>query len=107
MAARIFSIAGTTSIFSNPRKLGIGVDVNEAKAKEMGDIIKPLLGQGQSPYAIIKNHPDLGISEKTLYNYIERGVFFASGICDLDLRRKTSRKLPKYQKAVFEERKAL
>ena len=82
----------------------IGVDVNEAKAKEMGDIIKPLLGQGQSPYAIIKNHPDLGISEKTLYNYIERGVFSASGICDLDLRRKTSRKLPKYQKAVFKER---
>lgn len=82
-----------------------GVNLNVSKAKEMGDIIKPLLDQGQSPYVIIKNHPELGICEKTLYNYIERGVFSVSGICNLDLRRKVSRKLPKSLKTAFKERK--
>ena len=36
-----------------------------SRAREMGKIIKPLLDQGQSPYVIVKNHPELGICEKT------------------------------------------
>lgn len=73
-----------------------GVNLTVSEAKWMADIIKPLLKQGQSPYRIIQNHPELGISEKTLYNYIESGVFSElSDITVMDLRRKVSRKLPK------------
>ena len=52
---------------------GVNLTVQEAKA--MADIIGPLLRQGQSPYQIVTDHPELGISEKTLYNYIEGDVF--------------------------------
>ena len=45
------------------------------EAKQMNAIIAPLLKQGPSPYQIVTNHPELVISEKTLYNYIENGVF--------------------------------
>ena len=52
-----------------------GVNLTVQEAKQMAAIIAPLLKQGQSPYQIVTNHPELGISEKTLYNYIENGVF--------------------------------
>lgn len=42
-----------------------------AEAKEKAQIIKPLLDQGQSPYDILQAHPELDMSEKTLYTYIE------------------------------------
>ena len=62
----------------------------------MASIIAPLLKQGHSPYHIVTSHPELGISEKTLYNYIEQDVFReAAGITVMDLRRQVSRKLPK------------
>ena len=50
-----------------------GVNLTVQEAKEMAAIIGPLLRQGQSPYQIVTEHPELGISEKTLYNYIEGG----------------------------------
>ena len=52
-----------------------GVNLTVQEAKQMAAIIAPLLKHGQSPYQIVTNHPELGISEKTLYNYIENGVF--------------------------------
>ena len=62
----------------------------------MASLIAPLLRQGLSPYQILAIHPELNISEKTLYNYIESGVFREiAGITSLDLRRQVSRKLPK------------
>lgn len=61
----------------------------------MADIIKPLFKQGQSPFQIVTGHPELGISEKPLYNYIENGIFHEiAGITVMDLRRQVSRKLP-------------
>ncbi len=71
----------------------------------MADIIKPLLLQGLSPYRIVTNHPELGISEKTLYNYIENGIFHeVAGITLMDLRRKVSRKLPKKKSVTYKKR---
>ena len=71
----------------------------------MASVISPLLKQGHSPYQILANHPELNISEKTLYNYIESGVFRElAGITSLDLRRQVSRKLPK-RKLRFTKRK--
>lgn len=82
-----------------------GVNLTVQEAKQMAAIIAPLLKQGQSPYQIVTNHPELGISEKTLYNYIENDVFHEiSGITVLDLRRQVSRKLPKKKAKGYKKR---
>ena len=81
-----------------------GVNLTTAEAKEMADIIKPLLEKGQSPYQIITDHPELGICEKTLYNYIDGNVFSIAGVGNIDLRRKTSRKMPKKRAASYKKR---
>lgn len=82
-----------------------GVNLTVQEAKQMAAIIAPLLKQGQSPYQIITNHPELGISEKTLYNYIENDVFHEiAGITVLDLRRQVSRKLPKKKAKTYKKR---
>lgn len=73
-----------------------GVNLTSAEAMAMAEIIGPLLKQGLSPYQILKIHPELGISEKTLYNYIENDVFHeVAGITVMDLRRQVSRKISK------------
>lgn len=82
----------------------LGVNLTTAQAKELGSIIKPLLAQGQSPYQIILNHPELGITEKTLYTYIETGVFKIVGISSMDLRRQVSRTIPKAKKVIYKKR---
>ena len=46
-----------------------GVNLTSKEAKEMADIVGPLLKQGLSPYQIIATHPELGICEKTLYSW--------------------------------------
>lgn len=82
-----------------------GVNLTVAEAKAMAEIIAPLLEQGQSPYQIITNHPELGISEKTLYNYIEGDVFHeVAGITVLDLRRQVSRKISKKKSKGYKKR---
>ena len=71
----------------------------------MAQTILPLLKQGLSPYHIISSHPELGICEKTLYNYIENGIFqLVSDISVMDLRRQVSRKLPKKKPPTFKKR---
>lgn len=82
---------------------GVNLTVQEARA--IADIIAPLLKQGQSPYQILAAHPELNISEKTLYNYIENGVFHEiAGITVMDLRRQVSRKIPKKKAAAYKKR---
>lgn len=82
-----------------------GVNMTFSEAKEKAATIRPLLSQGLSPYAILKAHPELDMSEKTLYNYIESGVFHEiNGICALDLRRQTSRKISKKDSAKYKKR---
>lgn len=82
-----------------------GVNLTSQEAKAMADIIKPLLKQGQSPFQIVTNHPELGISEKTLYNYIEKDVFHeTAGITVMDLRRQVSRKIPKKKAQTYKKR---
>lgn len=82
-----------------------GVNLTVSEAKEMAVVIKPLLKQGLSPYQILAIHPELGISEKTLYTYIETGVFREiAGITVMDLRRQVSRKLPKKKANAYKKR---
>jgi len=82
-----------------------GVNLTVHEAKSMAETIKPLLAQGQSPYQIITDHPELGICEKTLYNYIEYDVFHeVAGITVMDLRRQVSRKITKKKSKGYKKR---
>lgn len=81
--------------FENLRDSSKGIDLTSPKVIEMANTIAPLLRNGQSPYVIVTNTADLGISEKTLYNYIEQGVFDFSGIDCTSLRRQAGRNRPK------------
>ena len=49
---------------------------HELRQKDM--IISPLIYQGQSPYQIITNHPELDMSVRTLYSYLNDGVLTAT-----------------------------
>lgn len=72
-----------------------GVNLTQEEAKAIAEIIVPLIKNGHSPYQIVNDHPEINISEKTLYNYIESNVFKEHGVTNLDLRRQVSRKIPK------------
>ena len=47
-----------------------GINMNEAERNFTGETISPLLKQGQSVYQILANHPELQLSDRTLYRYI-------------------------------------
>ena len=82
-----------------------GVNLTTSEAKAIADIVGPLLKKGQSPYQILAVHPEIGISEKTLYNYIEGDVFHEiAGITVMDLRRQVSRRLPKKKAKGYKKR---
>lgn len=82
---------------------GVNLTVQEARA--IADVIAPLLKQGQSPFQILAAHPELNISEKTLYNYIENDVFHEiAGITVMDLRRQVSRRIPKKKSNGYKKR---
>lgn len=83
-------------------RTGINMPYEEYKA--MADIIVPLIKAGHSPYHIVTNHPELNISEKTLYNYIENGIFREFGLLDIDLRIKTKRKITKKASNKYKKR---
>jgi len=85
-----------------------GVDLTPEDAKVIGDVVKQLLTQGQSPLEIVTNNKEFGFCERTLYNYIEADVFRGSGVTNMDLRRKVSRKqrMSKDKKNQFKKRKS-
>ena len=72
-----------------------GVNLNTTELYELAHIICPLIKQGQSIYTILQNHKEITQCEKTIYTYIEMGLFKDWGITSLDLRRKVTRKLSK------------
>ena len=78
-----------------------GVDLSQKQLHELDAIVKPLILQGQSPYMIIANHPELNISVKTLYNYIDQGLLLARNV---DLKRKVKFKPRKCHKTQITDR---
>lgn len=62
-----------------------GIALTKKELHSLDSVVRPLIAQGQSPYMIIANHPELGISVNTLYNYINQGVLLNRNI---DLKRK-------------------
>lgn len=67
-----------------------GVNLTTKEMLNIVDIIKPLLKQGQSVYQILENHPEIKLCSKTLYMYIESGIFQDYGINNFSLRRQVS-----------------
>lgn len=81
-----------------------GINMSYEECKAMADIIVPLIKAGHSPYHIVTNHPELNISEKTLYSYIENGICREFGLLDIDLRIKTKRKITKKASNKYKKR---
>jgi IS30 family transposase len=68
---------------------------------EKDKIISPLIAQGQSPYQILTNHPELDMSVRTMYSYIDQGLFCARNV---DLKRKVKFKARKCHKTQITNR---
>lgn len=82
-----------------------GYNITTLEAKALGEKIEPLLKRGLSPYAILQAHPEIGLSEKTLYTYIENKVF--EGLADIgpmDLRRQVGRKMSRKKANIYKKR---
>ena len=69
-----------------------GINMTTLEVKELANILKPLLEQGQSLYQIKSSHKEIKQCIKTLYSYIEMGVFKDYGIDNLSLKEKVNRK---------------
>ena len=78
-----------------------GINTTENDLKILDEIVSPLIKQGQSPAMILMNHPELNISEKTIYNYIERGYM---SVINLDLQRKVKYKLRRCHKSEISDK---
>lgn len=72
-----------------------GVNLNTSELIELAHIICPLIKKGQSIYTILTNHPEIKLCEKTIYNYIEMGLFKDWDVTNLTLKRKVKRKISK------------
>lgn len=70
-----------------------GVNLTTSELFSIAHTIQPLIEQGQSLYTILHNHPEINLCTKTLYNYIEMGLFNDWGINNLSLKRKVKRKI--------------
>ena len=78
-----------------------GIAITRQELHKVDAVITPLIDQGQSPYQIICNHPELDMSVRTLYNYIDRGILCARNI---DLKRKVRFKPRKVHKTQIHDR---
>ena len=67
-----------------------GINMTEEDCIRLDEIVSPLIRQGQTPYMILNNHPEISICERTLYNYIDQGVL---SVKNMDLPKKTVYKI--------------
>lgn len=68
------------------REAHSGIRKSPEELKQIGNLIKPLIQKGQSLNHICTTHADeLGVCERTLYNYIDNNVF---DVRNIDLPKK-------------------
>lgn len=70
-----------------------GVNLNTRELYDLAHIICPLIKQGQSIYTILENHKEIKQCAKTIYTYIEMGLFKDWDVTNISLRRKVARKI--------------
>ena len=78
-----------------------GINMTKRELRQKDKIISPLIEQGQSPYQILINHPELDMSVRSMYTYIDLGLFSAR---NMDLKRKASFKPRKCHKTQIKDR---
>ena len=77
----------------------IGYNLTATERDTIAGVIAPLLKQGQSIHQILSAHSEISQCEKTIYTYIENGVFKDFGIDNFSLKEQVNRKLTqKYKK---------
>ena len=69
-----------------------GIDITPQERKTVGETLGKLLNKGQSVHQVLANHPEIMQSERTLYNYIESGVFKEFGVDNFSLKEPVNRK---------------
>ena len=82
-----------------------GINQNENDLYNLAHLICPLIRQGQSIYVILENHPEINLSAKTLYNYIDAGYFKDFGVTNLTLKRTVKRKKKKSSNTKLKKRR--
>lgn len=82
-----------------------GINLDENDLYNLAHLICPLIRKGQSIYTILTNHPEIKLSAKTLYNYIDAGYFKEWGVSNLTLKRKVKRKSTKNKGTKLKKRK--
>lgn len=78
-----------------------GINLTKQELHKKDRIISPLIEQGQSPYQIVTNHPELYLSVRTVYSYLDQGLFTARNV---DLKRKVKFKQRKCHKSQITNR---
>ena len=86
--------------FLKDSRSGIAMTRQELHKKDK--IITPLIDQGQSPYQIVANHPELNLSVRSVYNYLDMGLLTARNV---DLKRKVKFKPRKVHKSQISDRR--
>lgn len=82
-----------------------GINMDENDLYNLAYLICPLIRQGQSIYTILENHPEINLSAKSIYNYIDAGYFKDFGVTNTTLRRKVIRKKRKVDSTKLKKRK--
>ncbi len=78
-----------------------GINMSKAELARKNKVVSPLIYQGQSPYQIAINHPELEMSVRSIYSYIDQGLFTARNV---DLKRKVKFKPRKCHKTQIKDR---
>ena len=82
-----------------------GINQDENDLYNLAHLICPLIRQGQSIYVILENHPEINLTAKTLYNYIDTGYFKDFGVTNLTLKRTVKRKKKKSSNTKLKKRR--
>lgn len=69
-----------------------GINLTIKERDSIAQVIAPLLKQGQSVHQILSAHSEVDKCERTLYNYIESGVFKEYGVDNFSLKEQVNRK---------------
>ena len=69
-----------------------GINLTEEERIAVAKVISPLLNNGQSVHQILSSHPEIKFSERTIYTYIETGVFKDFGVDNFSLKEQVNRK---------------
>ena len=78
-----------------------GINLTKRELHQKDSIVSPLIEQGQSPYQIVTNHPELNLSVRTVYAYLDQGLFTAR---NGDLKRKVKFKPRKCHRTQITDR---